>query len=139
MSVIVDIADAVVTVLNANDFSVAFEAARAYVPRAELKALDGVQVTVVPRSIAVEPITRVQDSQVVEIHVGIQQSCSADDLVALDALMDLVQEVRNYLKRRHLSNAKWLSIENAPIYDPAHLREKNVFTSLITVTYQANW
>ena len=139
MSVIVDIADAVVLELNGHVFAQGFTATRAYLPRHELKALDGLKVTVVPRSIATEPLTRARESKVVEIHVGIQQACSLDDIEALDALMDLVEEVREFLRLRHLTNAKWLAIENAPVYDPGHLREKNVFTSLITVTYQANW
>lgn len=48
----------------------------------------------------------------------------------------LVQEIADFLNRREMGDAIWKKTENKPVYVPEHLREKQQFTSVLTVTYR---
>lgn len=139
MSVMEELADAVVAELDAGDFSLSFTPARAYVPVATLEELGTLRVTVVPKSLAVSPLTRGLDACRYAVDVGVQQRVDADTTDDTDALVGLVEELTDALRRSRLTDcaaARWVSIENDPIYDPGQLREQQVFTSVLTVTYE---
>ena len=135
------LADAVVKELNDGDFSQSFTAARAYIPEASLADLATLRVTVVPKSASVQPLTRDVDSWQYEIDVGVQQRVDTSATDGTDALVVLVQEFIDKMRRTRLADypvARWVSITNDPIYDPKQLREQKVFTSVITVAYAVN-
>ena len=58
MSTVVDVADAVVTALNAGSFSQPFTAERAYLPCYELDDIKQLRVTVVPKTVEMQASTR---------------------------------------------------------------------------------
>ena len=139
MSVLVDLANAMVTSLNGGTFSVPFQAVRGYRPAVELKDLEAVQVTVVPKALTIIAATRSSSYFDGVIDVAVQQKVDADKLADLDALMGLVQEIADHLRNRRLEGLSAVvctTVENDPVFAPEHLELHRVFTSLLTVTYR---
>ena len=138
-STIIALADAIVAKLQDGTFSLPVEVRRGYRPVVELPGLTGVQVTVIPKSVAISAATRADGFDDCAIDIGIQRKVNADDPTELDALMRLVEEIGDHLRFHKLDefpNAAWLAIENDPIFAPEHLEKEHVFTSVLTVTYR---
>ena len=138
MAVIIDIADAVVATLNAGTFSQAFTAERHYLPRFELPDMTMLRVSVVPKGIASQTLDRKRDQNDYRIDVAVQHK-TGTDLVTFDALMNLVEEIGDYLQGTPLvgyPQARCFDMVNEPIYAPEHLEEFRQFTSLMTFTYR---
>lgn len=138
----IHIADALVTQLNAHPFSLAFVATRGYIPAYELREMGTLHVTVVPNALESEPISRSQDKEEHAVYVAVQQKLADTGLgispELLDGLMALVEEIRDYLRDQRLATfptARRKKAENKPIYDPKHLADLGLFTSLILFTY----
>lgn len=139
MSLITDIADAVVTELAAAEFSMPFEPARHYRPQFDLVELKTLRVSVVPKGITIASLGRTVNQHEVAIDVAVQQKVDAADNAALDALMNLVQEIADFFRLRRLTafpDAAWSKTENVPVYSPEHLESKAVFTSVLTFTFK---
>ena len=146
MSLVVDIADAVVGELNAapgGTFSQTFTAERKVLPVHELKDLADLKVTVVPKAVEISGSTRAASQYEITIDIGVQRKLapgSGDPDTEVATLGTLVDEIADYIRRRPLSAApwaSWVSIANDPVYAPEHLLEQRVFTSVLTVTYRA--
>jgi len=137
-SVIVDVAGAVMGELEEGTFAMPFTLARAYTPIYDLKEMDGVRVTVVPRESAITNLDRGRVSNAVAVDVAVQRKVASVEPAVIDPLMGLVQELGDFLTRRKLAaapDARWTRIENGVIYAPEHMNEKRMFTSVLTVTY----
>lgn len=137
-AVVVEIAEAVTTAINAATLSQTFVAERAYVPVHELPDLVDLAVTVVPTSIGVTPLTRHSDDHEYTVDVGVQKRCTPDTTDA-DPLMLLVEEIIDLFRGKTLTGytaAKCLRVANDPIYVPAHLDDERVFTSVVTLTFR---
>jgi H2-forming N5,N10-methylenetetrahydromethanopterin dehydrogenase-like enzyme len=137
-SVAASIAAAVKAELAGQTFSPPITCERKYAPHWDLRDIDGVQVTVVPRGNELASESRAQLSNQVSVDVAVQKKVSAATPAELDPLMNLVQDVTDFLTRRPLAGfalASWLRITNTPIYAPEHLADKRLFTSVLTVTY----
>jgi hypothetical protein len=133
----IQVADAIVAELNAHAFSQTFTAARMYLPEFELKDLQTLHVTVVPRGVVINPAARHVNQHDIQIDIAVQKK--TDVTSELDALMGLVQEITLYFQQRRLTGyaqASWLKTEILPVYDPDHLREYGQFTSVATFTYR---
>ena len=141
---IVEIADAVVTALNAHTLSQAFTAARYYLPEFDLPEMDQLHVSVVPAELDEEIADRTRDRAEYKIHVAVQKRVTKQDppgldTSAIDGLMALVQEIDDLLHHKPLAGyeeAHWTKTENKPIYDPKHLKEHGQFTSLLVFTFR---
>ena len=138
MSVVIDIADALTTLLNGHAFSEEFEAVREYRPLVDLAELKDLRVTVVPKSNTTVPIDRSRVQHDVEVDVVVQQKLEDADNDELDGLMSLVEEIAGFLKFKRLESvgALWLKTANEPIFAPDHLEQLRQFTSVLTVTYR---
>ena len=138
MSVVIDIADAVVGALNGHAFSVEFEAVREYRPLVDLADLKDLHVTVVPKGVTTVAADRSRVQQDVEVDVVVQQKLDAGDNDELDGLMSLVEEIAGFLKFKRLEGpgALWVKTTNDPIYAPDHVEQLRQFTSVLTVTYR---
>ncbi|MEX2388782.1 MAG: hypothetical protein WD534_12965 [Phycisphaeraceae bacterium] len=138
------LADAVTSELNAaspGTFDLAFTAQRLYRPRYQVEDLAELRISVVPRGVTIEGATRSVDTHEMQVDVAVQQKLPAPDSEAdaIDALMTLVQQIGDYLRRRRLDSiqdAVWTGIENNPVYAVDHLDELRVFTSVLTLTYR---
>lgn len=139
MSLVTELADAVVTELNLkDDWSIPFKANRIVLPRKEIKELHHVVVSVVPSSLRMICATRSATKVEIEIDVGVQKHLT-DELSEVAALGTLVDDIILHMKERILTAkpyAQWLETENNPIYVPEHITQKRVFTSVITLKYQ---
>lgn len=136
-SVIIQIADAVVDAINAATLDYTVTAARAYVPVADVKDLTTLRVTVVPRDLAAAADTRHTDLFTYNVDVAVQKVLPAD-VSAIDPYMRLVEQIADVFRGKALAgytDATCTAIANAPIYDPGHMDEKRVFTSVITLTF----
>lgn len=135
----IDVAEAVVTELNAGTFNQALSAARHYRPQFELAELKTLRTSVVPRAIVTTSLGRTSNQHDVSVDVAVQKKVDPSDTAALDGLMALVGEVADFFRLRRLSalpTAIWSKTENVPIYSPEHLESKKVFTSLLTFTFR---
>jgi len=143
MSLVTDIADAVVTELGVappGTFSETFTAERCVLPEFDLEDLGELKVTVVPKSVEITSSTRAASQYEIAVDVGVQKKLGKDLDAEVAALGTLVDEIADYLCRRTLSAASfaaWVGITNEPVYAPEHLAEQRVFTSVLTVTYRA--
>jgi len=140
VSIVADIADAVVAALNGQAFTLAFTAERRLLPVFDLaEAGDEVRVTVVPRSVTVAGGTRTENVFDVAVDVGVQRRINVEDTAQGDALLDLVEQIGDALRLKRLPGypeAAWLSLEHEPVLAAEHLERLRVFTSVLTVTYR---
>jgi len=137
VSVLIDIAEAVVAELNAATFSQEFTAERAYMPRFELPEMAELHVTVVPKGVAVEVQDRSRARQEVQIDVGVQKKLQTAENAEIDALMDLAEEIAEHFRaKRQVGNALWVRTEHAPVYSTEHLEQLRQFTGVVTLTFR---
>jgi hypothetical protein len=145
MSLVTDIADAVVAELNAapvppaTGFSQAFTAIRAYRPQFDLTELKTLRVTVVPKAIEIINITRHSNQNDVAVDVAVQKKVNPAVPAEMDAMMALVEQIGDFFRLRRLTSlptALWTKTENTPVYSPEHLEQKQVFTSVLTLTFR---
>lgn len=147
-AVIVEIAEAVKDALNAATLSQVFTASRVYVPVHELRDLKDLTVSVVPVDIENQLLDRRGDKLYTHhVDIGIQrvigQGRMTDDEInaAVDPLMQLAQEMIDLFFPRELPIPtppvpRCTDAQNRPIFAPAHLDEKRVFTSLVTLGFK---
>jgi hypothetical protein len=138
VAVILDIADAVVTQINAATFSQPVTAVRHFQPKFELSEMTELKVSVVPRSLASKSLDRSRDSFDYQIDVAVQQKTDMSQ-AALDALMTLVEEIADHFRTQPLTgypNARCTEVKNEPVYALEHLDEFRQFTSVVTLTFR---
>ncbi len=149
MSVVIDIADAVVARLNGATLSQLFAAQRHYVPIHELKDLVDLTVTVVPRTLEGALLDRSgRNLYTYVIDVGIQQSIgrgamTLDEIkAAADPLMTLAEEIADLFDGQPISipnaalKVSCLNVANVPIFASEHMDEQRVFTSVLSLTFK---
>jgi hypothetical protein len=143
-STTIQIADAVTAALNAATLSQPFTAVRHYLPEFDLKEMETLHVSVVPAELDEETADRTRDRAEYKIHVAVQKRVAKQDppgidTAAIDALMQLVEEIDDLFRHKRLAGyeqAHWAKTENKPIYDPKHLKEHGQFTSLLVFTFR---
>jgi len=141
---IIQIADAVVALINDGEFDPEFEAVRRYLVDFKLKGeLDELRVSVVARDDEETGASRANAQHDYGIDIGVQQKVDAASTETIDALIAFVEALRDHLaapaKRRLAgpANAVLSKIRIDPIYDPKLLDERRVFTSVVRATYCA--
>lgn len=145
MSTVIDIADAVVTALNGATLSQSFVAERKYVPVHELDDLAQLRVSVVPATLEGVLIDRAgRNLYTFTIDVAVQKSIGSGAMTdvqinaACDPLMTLSEEIADLFDGKALTSpaARCTDVKNVPIFAPAHLDEKRVFTSVVSLTFK---
>jgi len=139
MSTIVALADAVVSELNGEGWSLQFAARRLYRPRFEPADLKTLQVSVVPRALVIEAASRADDSRQYQIDIAVQQKLDADPSEEIDPLLGLVEEIARHFRLRRpaaMPTAVCVKVENDPVYAVEHLDELRCFTSIITLSFR---
>ena len=140
MQMTIDLADAVTSQLNQSE--IVTNAKRQVLPIHDLSQLRELTVSVVPRGVQVQSITRKLSQYDCQVDIGIQQKLTVpqDQIdTAVKDLSGLVQQIADYMQRQPLTDmqyAIWIKVENVPIYDPDHLAQQRVFTSVLTLTYR---
>lgn len=140
MSTIASIADAVAAHINAGTFSQPVSAVRMYQPAFTLEDLKDLRVSVVPRTTGITAASRDSSTFECAIDVGVQQKLPAEDeQAAIDALLDLVEEIADHLRLKRLPDAPeaaWVGIAHEPVVSSESLEQHRVFTSVLSVTYR---
>ena len=137
MSTISSIANAVVDELNTAEFSLEFEATTTLLPTFELKELQTLKVTVVPRSQVFNRVGRGSSGREIEIDIGIQKKFSGDS--EAEPLLSLVEEIAAHFDGKRLAQfdrAICSHITNEPVYAPEHIQQYRQFTSVLTLTFK---
>jgi hypothetical protein len=135
---IIAIADAVTAELNGTSFSQSFVAQRSYVPTYDMQSMNDLKVTVVPKSLSSVSLDRSRDSYDYQIDVAVQRK-SLPQPDAVDPLMELVEEIADHFRSNPLASypgARFMNVENAPVFAPDHLQELRQFTSVLTLTFR---
>ena len=138
MATILDVADAVVSELNAGSFGLPFTAERRYAPRFEMQDMDTLRITVVPKGLEIAAASRGEHQHDYQVDVAVQQKFSEGDAAELDPLMGLVEEIADFFRGRRLESvpAVCVRVENGPVYAQEHIKEMRQFTSILTFTWR---
>ena len=139
MPVITDIADAIVAELNAATFSQSVAAERHYLPQFELKEMQTLHVTVVPKTVVLASSDRSRSQRDYSIDMAVQKRLETGDNAELDPLLALVEQIADHFRGRRLASfpdAAWLKTEQTVLYAPEHIDELRQFTSVLTLTYR---
>jgi len=139
---IITLADAVVADLNTQGgTSWDFTATRTYLPKFDLTNSADLQVQVVPKTDARTPASRGYDACDLTVDVGLMQrveGTAAEELTAVDDLMELAEQVKEFLSRRRPTNyqaAVCTAVKNDPIYSVDELDSGRVFLTVISATF----
>jgi len=138
-AVIHTIADAVVTLLNAGvaaeAFALDFTATRARV--IDLKATTALKVVVLGTAEETSQAARDEDSTDLRIEIGVVRRIDRDTFDAsVDATVQLVEQVRDYLRDHEIAGAVQTEIAVAPLYDHDRLLQKALFAGVVVATYR---
>jgi hypothetical protein len=143
-ALIITLADAVVDALNDATLSQTFTAERVYVPTYAKQDEEGedelaeLRVSVVPSEQSMAALSRGEDDFTYVVDVGVFQRINLTNDAA-DPLMLLVEEIIDLFRSRAIREAmpaKLISVENPPIYSPDHLREHQVFASVVRLGFR---
>jgi len=135
----IEIADAVVVVLNAATLSQPVTAQRQYQPRFELPEMAELHVTVIPKSVTVTQLARNKAAKDYQIDIGVQRKFEAGDAAAIDALMDLTEEIAGLFEFKPLAgypHAVWIRTEYPTLFVPEHMERLGQFTGVVTLTFR---
>jgi len=139
MAVITQIADAVVEELNGHTFSQPLTAQRLYRPQFDLSEMKTLHVTVVPKALAINSLSRGSDSHEYQIDVAVQKKFETETAEELDPLVGLVEEIADHFRTPRLASlpsAVCVKVENKPVYAQEHFDEMRQFTSILTLTFR---
>lgn len=138
------IADEIVDVLNGSSgsspFSTSFTAVRYTLPMFNLKDLDEVQVSVVPRGRTKSIITRGNNQATHNIEIGIQKRLTdVNDPDEVDPLGLLVEEIEDALLGLTIDNATCIEINNILADDSLvardHIQSEKVYTTVLVASF----
>ena len=138
MSIVTDIANAVVFELANHEFSQQFESKMLVLPSFESAELEILRVSVVPRTLGIERATRASSKYAVDVDIGIQKRIVGTPEETVSEMGALVDEIADFLKETELQKfpeAQFHSLICDPLYVPEHLAQKRVFTSILSVHY----
>lgn len=144
MSKILNIADAMVTAINAATLSQTLTAVRVYVPKFDTESADEYQVKIAPKADGREPGGQTQDAATLMVDIGVfkrlaEFTTDAAELAEVDEALELCDELRAVVNRKRLigvESAICTSIVQDPIYSVELLDEKRVFLTVLTCTFQ---
>ena len=134
---IIELADAIVTQLNAHTFSRPFVAERGYLPTFDLPEMGTLKVTVVPKEDDGRLDTRSSSVHEYAVDIGIQQKPDTIDNATLDPLMRLTQEIADFFLFGQRPGGTTLITPSVRIlYLQEHLAKLGQFTSVLTLTFR---
>jgi hypothetical protein len=133
-------ADAIVADFTAATFSQPISPVRKYEPKFTLTELKTARVTVVPKDAPRRRTSRSQFERDVLVDIALQKALAAtndtDEQAETDALSDLAEELLSYYEERMVSGTGLTMFEGnyVVMWEPEHLIEKKVFSSVMTLT-----
>jgi hypothetical protein len=143
VSLIADIADAVVADLNEGTFSQELNAVRRWVAKWALTDLSTLRVTVVPGPSSYEPLDRRRDDQRHEMDIAVQKRVVPEKNSEIDPLVGLLEEFIEHFRSRELTaGAKAVKCTrrqtvpgSAAAVAQEHLEDFRTFTGVVRTTW----
>lgn len=140
--VVLDLADALTSELVQR---LGWEAERRYDVIQDRKALgDKLWVFVFPNSDSLELLDEGNDEQI-EINVAVQKAVLPSNVAEMDACVGELRRIKALygvegpLRDRELAGCVWRgTIENAPLWNPDWLLNKQIFLSIVTIGYRTD-
>jgi len=139
MSMILNVADAVVAEVNAAALSQAVQAVRLYVPSFELPDMKDLHVSVVPRELHVRGLDRGRNHYQADIDLAVHKKFKVGDAAEIDPLVLLVEEIGELFKLKRLTSypaAIWTGTDHQVLYSQEHWDQLRQFTSLLTLSFK---
>lgn len=138
MSLVIDIADAVVAELNAHTWTQepeSFTAARRYQPYLTPDDLTNLQVSVILRNYEGELYSRKVGRRLITLQILVQRELS-DANADNDPLIELAEEIADHFEqwKETGTGAVCTSAQLSPIYAPDHVRDR-VVTSIVELQF----
>lgn len=140
-SIIVALAEEIVSQLRlqseADGFGQRFLPVLAFVPLYSLQDMDVLHVTVVPRASSGVRLDR--GKSVLEefsVDVGVQKRLPGLDSIQFAKMLELVEQIRDYVVVNPPTGFSVTGWTTDPIYDPQAAFELRQFTGVLTVTYK---
>lgn len=131
------VANNVVTALNSHAFAQTFTAERFIIPTLSLEGMSGLKVLVVPSAKQELPEDRQYDAMLNIVQVGVMKRLSTIDNSSIDPMLDLVEEINDFLKRLNMAGGgQWVGTDNSPLWDEEHLKSLSQFTSILKISYR---
>jgi hypothetical protein len=144
-AVMVEIAEAVLAVLNGASLSQSFVATRAYAPVQAQEALDTLEITVIPLEESMAQLSRRDDNFDYVVRIGIQRrigkGAMTNDAIntACDSLLLLAEEIKDLFRSKTLEGyaaASSVDTSTLALFIPEHTDQHRVFTSIIALTFR---
>jgi hypothetical protein len=135
-SKLIELADAVVTLLTSTVTAASGTIARAYVPRYQLEESESVRVVVVPRSEERSRVARGRIQSQHTIDVGVCQRATSDSQA--DTRMNVADSLAEYLEENELptaTGARVVTVAFQPVWDTDYL-VGGLFVSVVRVVYR---
>lgn len=142
MSSSIDIAEAIVTQLNAAELSQTIASERGYLPIFDLEDMDdALHVTVVPAGDTQVALSRSMSQYDYVTEIGVQIRFPGQAFPSnenLDPFMTLVQEIRDLFNRQRLTgeSTKAVCVGTEAAYSDDHLERLHQFTALIKLRHR---
>lgn len=136
MSVIGDIADGLVSSLNGLTLSQSYTAKRVALPRFALEDLAGLDISVWAAAEEISLESRSDRRHDYMVIVGIRKPIDPDSTTELDAMLDLVEELKDGLDFTAQSGATWIRTDHSPLFDPDVLQERREFLTSLEINYR---
>ena len=135
MAVILDLADAVATRLNAASFTESFTATRDVLPIKALEDIAALEVSVAAGAEAWEKSDRAGSYTVTyDVIVAVQAPIGTE--TAVDACLVTVEEVKADLASQRMAGLPLVEVEQEQPFDAELLYSSNVFLAVITFRYR---
>jgi len=130
---IIDIAEALVTALNAHAFSAEFTAVRRYLERKQLTTSEELSVTVLMVGTESKLDTRYADEETHGLMIAIHQKVGSTGSETIDPLLHLVREIHDFCRELRLAGARVIRRSMVPRYDLEALSKTRVFLAFVSV------
>lgn len=128
MSTLLDIANAIVAELASDHAFLSFA------PEFDLKSLAARQIAVVPAGTEISMLSRFENEETHHISIGIMQRAGSDD--ASNFIRDVTILGQSFLKKEY-GGGICIEVKFDPLYSQDHLREKNLFASVISLAFRS--
>ena len=144
MSVLTDIADDIVTAINAGTYAIEdiepFNAESVRIIDPELVKADKLIVKVAPLTVEKSLLNRNATLNVYTFQVAVIKHVNTSDNTDFDMYMDFVEEVGDdtleFLESTTHPNASWVGLTLPLTYSPTVLRQRSLFWAVIETRYR---
>ena len=135
-----DVADEVVSRINAGVYSETVTSRRVVVPDKSFESVTGLEVVVSPQGVESSIVGREATELTVSVSVAVMKKVTAKTATVVDPLIDLVEAIKTQLRLTNYEIgtgcASWAGVVHEPIYDTDALLAYGVFSSVFQAVYR---